>query len=98
MKSPRQAFGFIAMAALLAGGTACSQSSTSATSAATRAENEGDDDGENRVLRAQLMDAAGNSVGTVRFARASSGVRVSWSLSGLTTGFHGIHVHPNDNP
>src|ERR1051325_9525192 len=96
MKSPRLAFGFIAMAPILTGGASCSQNTSSATSATTRAESE--DDGENRALRAQLKDAAGNSVGTVLFTNDRGGVRVNWTLSGLTTGFHGIHVHANDNP
>lgn len=43
---------------------------------------------------AKLHDASGNAVGTVRFSARPGGVlRVKVDVSGLTPGFHGIHVH-----
>ena len=48
-----------------------------------------------RIARATLMNAAGESVGTVRFERRgkSRALRVSVSVRKLSPGFHGFHVH-----
>jgi Cu-Zn family superoxide dismutase len=63
-----------------------------------------------RPVEAKLLDANGKSLGTVRFteseddeaegmrgkeAGAAPPVRVDAKLTGLTTGFHGIHIHMN---
>ena len=50
------------------------------------------------VRRAVLHDAAGNVAGRVVFESTASGVRVTASVSGLTPGFHGFHVHANNDP
>lgn len=43
---------------------------------------------------AELRDAGGNAVGKARFlARPGDALRVSVHVSGLTPGFHGMHVH-----
>jgi superoxide dismutase, Cu-Zn family len=47
-----------------------------------------------RGLVAPLKDAAGASIGTVRFVPTDDGkVSVRIAVSGLTPGFHGFHVH-----
>jgi Cu-Zn family superoxide dismutase len=51
-----------------------------------------------KKLSAQLIDTAGAPIGSVT-VRAKQGVlEVSVEASGLTEGFHGMHVHANDNP
>lgn len=53
------------------------------------------------VKRARLADASGNSVGTVVFVPGPGGssvVSVSVRIDPAAEGFHGIHVHANDNP
>lgn len=48
-----------------------------------------------RIARATLVDAAGQTVGSVRFERPgkSPALRVSVSARRLSPGFHGLHVH-----
>lgn len=48
-----------------------------------------------RIARATLVDAAGQTVGSVRFERPgkSPALRVSVSARRLSPGFHGVHVH-----
>jgi Cu-Zn family superoxide dismutase len=53
---------------------------------------------EHRGLRAVLRDAAGNRVGFVQLAAVRGGVQVSAEVSGLPAGFHGYHVHANNDP
>jgi len=57
-----------------------------------------DDDGARAVLR----NAAGQKVGTAKFAQEDDGVhvkvRIDAPLATLAAGFHGFHVHSNDNP
>ena len=50
--------------------------------------------------KANLIDANGNSVGKVVFARVAGRVVVGASVRGLApaSDFHGFHVHANDNP
>jgi superoxide dismutase, Cu-Zn family len=49
--------------------------------------------------RAELRDASGALVGSVKFQNASGGnVAVTISIESATPGFHGIHIHANDNP
>ena len=43
--------------------------------------------------RAVLVNAAGDTLGTVTFAQEPGRVRVRVSASGLTPGFHGFHLH-----
>lgn len=44
--------------------------------------------------RAEVIDAAGASIGEVLFVQEATGDLLVWSdLGGLTPGFHGIHVH-----
>jgi len=53
----------------------------------------------NGARKAELQDAAGNVVGSVRFQNAPGGnVAVTISIDAATPGFHGIHIHANDNP
>lgn len=42
---------------------------------------------------ATLMDSAGARVGVATFSVVDSGVRLGVSVSGLTPGQHGIHIH-----
>jgi len=42
---------------------------------------------------AELMDAAGNVVGDVKFSAESDGVHVEANVEGATPGMHGIHIH-----
>jgi superoxide dismutase, Cu-Zn family len=48
-----------------------------------------------RIARATLVNAAGQTVGSVRFERRgkSRGLRVTVSARKLSPGFHGLHVH-----
>jgi Cu-Zn family superoxide dismutase len=49
---------------------------------------------EPRGLVANLQDATGDAIGTVRFVPTDDGkVSVRVTASGLTPGFHGFHVH-----
>jgi superoxide dismutase, Cu-Zn family len=56
---------------------------------------QGADRYDKRSARATLVDAAGKTVGVVRFERRgkSSMLRVTVSVHGLPPGFHGFHVH-----
>lgn len=46
-----------------------------------------------------LRDPQGDYVGWVRFNDRSGQVSVAvWIRQGLTPGFHGLHIHANDNP
>jgi Cu-Zn family superoxide dismutase len=56
---------------------------------------QGADRHDKRIARATLVDAAGKSVGVVRFERRgrSQALRVTVSVHGLAPGFHGFHVH-----
>jgi superoxide dismutase, Cu-Zn family len=51
-----------------------------------------------RELRTELKDAAGAVVGHVRFTSVSGGVLVTTEIAGLSPGFHGYHVHANNDP
>jgi superoxide dismutase, Cu-Zn family len=53
---------------------------------------------DHRRPRAALQDAAGNNVGFVQFTSVRGGVLVSAEVSGLSPGFHGYHVHANNDP
>lgn len=55
--------------------------------------------GENGAKTAELRDASGALVGSVKFQHAPGGnVAVTVSIESATPGFHGIHVHANNNP
>ena len=43
--------------------------------------------------RVIINDGSGNEIGTAKFTQVSDGVMVSVSVSDLTPGFHGFHVH-----
>jgi Cu-Zn family superoxide dismutase len=45
-----------------------------------------------------LMDASGNRLGIVKFSQKSGEVLVRASVQGLSPGFHGFHVHANNDP
>jgi superoxide dismutase, Cu-Zn family len=51
-----------------------------------------------RAPRATLRNAAGNTVGQVSFTAVRGGVLVTADVSGLAPGFHGYHIHANDDP
>jgi superoxide dismutase, Cu-Zn family len=51
-----------------------------------------------RELRAELKDAAGAVVGLVQFTPVTGGVQVTTEIAGLSPGFHGYHVHANNDP
>lgn len=44
---------------------------------------------------ASLVDPSGKTVGTAIFSREGNGARVKVSVSGLTPGQHGMHIHVN---
>ncbi|SIR93873.1 superoxide dismutase[Cu-Zn] [Williamsia sterculiae] len=49
-------------------------------------------------LTASLINPTGNQIGTAEFATAGDGVQVTVSVrkdSGLSAGFHGVHLHTN---
>lgn len=48
--------------------------------------------------RAVLYDASGNQMGVVKFKQGAGSVLVLASVKGLTPGFHGFHVHANNDP
>ncbi len=50
------------------------------------------------ALKAELIDSAGNALGTVKFDDEDGNVDVKVKVSGLSPGFHGMHLHANDNP
>jgi Cu-Zn family superoxide dismutase len=52
------------------------------------------------TARAELHDAAGAGVGQVELASVDGGTRVTVEIDGLDAvpGFHGFHVHANDDP
>ena len=59
------------------------------------------DPGGAHFLRAVLRTAAGDTVGRVTFLRARGdrmSVIASVDFPGARPGFHGIHIHANDNP
>jgi Cu-Zn family superoxide dismutase len=52
---------------------------------------------DHRGLRAVLRDAAGKRMGVVQLTGVRGGVLVSAEISGLSPGFHGYHVHANND-
>jgi superoxide dismutase, Cu-Zn family len=50
------------------------------------------------IRRAVLHDAGGNVVGRVVFETVTTGVRVTATVSALAPGFHGFHIHANNDP
>jgi Cu/Zn superoxide dismutase len=51
-----------------------------------------------RRARTTLRDAAGHEVGRVKFVQRDGKVIVSASVTRQTPGFHGSHIHANDDP
>lgn len=43
--------------------------------------------------KATLYNAAGKAIGKVEFSQQRGGIKVEASVSGLTPGFHGFHIH-----
>jgi superoxide dismutase, Cu-Zn family len=59
--------------------------------------------GNSKQRTAHLVDAAGNPIGTYKFKDIdrnpnTPGLRVEAKVEGLTPGFHGTHLHANNNP
>lgn len=54
-----------------------------------------DEGGTEAFAVAELADPAGNDVGTVEFTEVESGVEVTVSVQGFTSGFRGLAVHEN---
>src|SRR5690606_10602956 len=48
---------------------------------------------QNAAATATLMDAAGNSLGTLDFTDTDGGVQITGELSGVPNGEHGFHLH-----
>jgi Cu-Zn family superoxide dismutase len=48
--------------------------------------------------RAVLHDAGGNQMGVITFTQRTGTVLVMGSVHGLSPGFHGFHVHANNDP
>jgi Cu-Zn family superoxide dismutase len=59
-----------------------------------RVQSSADDEGARAILR----DASGNRLGIVKFSQESGKVLVRASVRGLSPGFHGFHVHANNDP
>jgi superoxide dismutase, Cu-Zn family len=55
-------------------------------------------DSHSESLRAHVIDASGAGIGTVKFEEEDGNVKVKTSLESLSPGFHGMHIHANDNP
>ncbi|MBI2238552.1 MAG: superoxide dismutase family protein [Actinobacteria bacterium] len=53
---------------------------------------------EDATARAVLRNAAGDPIGLVRFNQLPHGVLVRVVVRGLAPGFHGFHVHANNDP
>lgn len=43
--------------------------------------------------QAQLVDAAGGTLGTVQLVEQNGWLKISGQVRGLTSGFHGFHIH-----
>jgi superoxide dismutase, Cu-Zn family len=50
------------------------------------------------TARAVLHDAAGNAMGNVTYSQRNGYVVVRASVHGLAPGFHGFHIHANNDP
>jgi Cu-Zn family superoxide dismutase len=50
------------------------------------------------TARAVLYDASGNPMGGVTFSQRNAYVVVRASVHGLAPGFHGFHIHANNDP
>src|SRR6266536_3136233 len=50
------------------------------------------------TARAVLHDAAGNAMGNVTYSQRNGYVLVRASVHGLAPGFHGFHIHANNDP
>jgi Cu-Zn family superoxide dismutase len=50
------------------------------------------------TARAVLHDAAGNVMGNVTYSQRNGYVLVRASVHGLAPGFHGFHIHANNDP
>ena len=46
-----------------------------------------------KTAHADLMNAQGATVGHAKFSSAADGVKIALTVSGLTPGEHGIHIH-----
>ena len=66
--------------------TAGSESTTTDSATMTEA-------AQNSFATAELTDPAGDSRGTVRFEEGDGGTVISVEATGLTPGFHGLHIH-----
>ena len=51
-----------------------------------------------RRAQATLRDAAGHEVGRVKFLQQGDKVLVRAWVTGQSPGFHGFHIHANDDP
>ena len=85
IRRARVVLGFAAMAIL--GGTFLG-------AAQARVQSRADDQGARAILR----DAGGNQLGIIKFSQESGEVLVRASVQGLSPGFHGFHVHANNDP
>lgn len=50
------------------------------------------------TAKAILRNADGDPIGVVRFTQLGHTVQVEVNVSGQTAGFHGFHIHANDDP
>ena len=51
-----------------------------------------------RKAQATLRDAAGHEIGRVKFLQQGDKVLVRAWVTGQAPGFHGFHIHANDDP
>jgi Cu-Zn family superoxide dismutase len=105
MKRDRNSWHIAGAALALLAGTACQKgrddTSNREISSAAHTQEPQEPQGEGHVRKARLQNAAGEVVGTVTLVRGRGhrvAVFATINFPGAREGFHGIHIHANDNP